>query len=97
MNTIEIKSLLKKLEEEKLNIIDIREPLEYKIGRIPTAINIDKYTLMKYPEIYLKKGQIYYIYCDSGVVSNKVFNQLNNQGYNTVNINGGYNNYLLRK
>jgi rhodanese-related sulfurtransferase len=97
LNNIAIEKLIKKLETEKINIIDIREPIEYQLGRIPTALNIDKYALIKYPEMYIQKGKIYYIYCNSGVLSNRVVNQLNTQGYSTVNINGGYNNYLLRK
>lgn len=97
MNTIEIDSLINKLEHEQLNIIDIRTSLEYRYGRIPTAVNIDKFFLIETPEKYLKKEIIYYIYCNSGITSNRVVEHLNKKGYTTVNINGGYNNYLLRK
>lgn len=97
MKFINIESLIKKLEQEQLNIIDIRTNLEYQYGRIPTAINIDKFILIKTPEKYLQKDKTYYIYCNSGISSNRVVEILNQKGYNAVNINGGYNNYLLRK
>lgn len=97
MNHIDINTLIKKLEQEKINIIDIRSKIEYQYGRIPTAININHISLITTPENHIRKNQIYYIYCNSGISSNKVVELLNQKGYNTVNIDGGYNNYLLRK
>lgn len=97
MNSIDINTLLSKLEHEPLNIIDIRSNYEYQQGRIPTAKNIDKNILKNLPEKYLNKDKKYYIYCQSGHSSNNIVKLLNANGYNTVNITGGYNNYLLRK
>ena len=97
MNCIDIDFLIKKMNQESLNIIDIRLPVEYQYGNIPTAINIDKILLLARPENYLSKTKTYYIYCNSGTSSQTVVKLLNQKGYNTVNINGGYNNYLLRK
>lgn len=98
MDNIEIKDILIKIyNNESLNIIDIRNNYEYQYGKIPTAKNINKYLLETTPEKYLDKNKIYYIYCQSGNTSNKLVNRLNKIGYNTVNIIGGYNNYLLRK
>ena len=97
MNSISVKELLLKLSKEPLNIIDIRSHSEYLYGKIPTAINVDKIILLMKAEEYLSKEKTYYIYCQSGHSSNNVANKLNNLGYKTVNIEGGYNNYLLRK
>lgn len=97
MNSIDINTLLKKLETEQLNIIDIRSNYEFQLDRIPTAKNIDKIILRTVPEQYLDKDKIYYIYCQSGYSSGSLVNYLNTKGYHTVNIIGGYNNYLLRK
>ena len=47
--------------------------------------------------MHLKKDEIYYIYCDNGLTSKRVVYTLNRLGYNTVNINGGFYNYLLRE
>ena len=79
------------------NIIDIRERNRYLQGHIPNAISIEATELSKYPEKYLKKDSTYYLYCDSGFRSKILTQRLNRLGYHTVNIIGGYNNYLLRK
>ena len=79
------------------NIIDIRSKNKYYMGHIPSATNIEYLELLSNPSKYLNKNEIYYLYCDSGYTSSMVVNKLNNIGYNTVNIDGGYNNYLLRK
>lgn len=97
MDSIDIIKLMTKLEKEPINIIDIRTNYEYLNSHIPTAKNIDKNILMMYPDKYLNKEEIYYIYCQSGHSSNNVVKILNSKGYNTVNIQGGFNNYLLRK
>lgn len=93
MNSINIDELLNKLKTEKLNIIDIRTNTNYQYGHIPTAININKTLLINSPEKYLDKTKVYYIYCQSGHSSLNIVNLLNKQGYNTINITGGYNNY----
>ena len=79
------------------NIIDIRSRDKYNINHIPGAVNIDYLELLSNPSKYLNKNNTYYLYCSSGYTSNMVVNKLNNMGFNTVNIDGGFNNYLLRK
>ena len=79
------------------NIIDIRSKDKYNVSHIPGAINIDSMELLNNPSRYLNMNDIYYLYCTSGYTSSMVSNKLNKLGYNTVNIDGGFNNYLLRK
>ena len=79
------------------NIIDVRSRYKYGINHIPGAINIESLELLSNPSMYLNMNDTYYLYCDSGYTSNEVVNKLNGLGYNTVNIDGGFNNYLLRK
>jgi rhodanese-related sulfurtransferase len=79
------------------NIIDIRSKDKYNASHIPGAINIDSMELLNNPSRYLNMNDIYYLYCTSGYTSSMVSNKLNKLGYNTVNIDGGFNNYLLRK
>ena len=79
------------------NIIDIRSYHRYLQGHIPGAISIESSELITYPEKYLDKEKTYYLYCDSGFRSSNIVQKLNSMGYNTVNIIGGYNNYLLSK
>lgn len=79
------------------NIIDIRSKREFDLRHIPGAINIEYLELLSNPNKYLNKNNTYYLYCSSGYTSKMVVNKLNTLGYNTVNIDGGFNNYLLRK
>lgn len=84
----------------KLNnpkIIDIRSKDEYIMGTIPTSINIPSIKLDVSPEKYINKHDTYYIFCNNGKRSKVLNEKLNIQGYQTVNIVGGYYNYLLRK
>jgi rhodanese-related sulfurtransferase len=43
----------------KVNLIDIREPYEYKGGHLPTAKNISMDTILDQPEKYLNKSKEY--------------------------------------
>lgn len=97
MKSINIQELIRLLEKGSINIIDIRNPYDYMHGKIPSAKNINTSLLLTSPELYLNKKDTYYIYCNSGHSSNNVVTKLNSLGYNTVNISGGYNNYLLTK
>lgn len=74
-------------------VIDIRDRNSYLLGHIDNAINIDKSTLLSNHDKYLNKTDIYYIYCNSGISSKRVVEYLNSLGYNTVNIDGGYNKF----
>ena len=74
-----------------MNIIDIRSRDLYLKGHIPGAIYIDMYDLINNPDNYLNKNEVYHIYCSNGISSQSVVSMLNKMGYNTVNIDGGYN------
>lgn len=75
------------------NTIDIRSCESYNQGSIPNSKNITKEVLLLTPEKYLNKSKKYYIYCSFGEKSKKVCRELNELGYNTINIIGGYNSY----
>ena len=94
MYNIEWEDLLNK---SSINIIDIRCSSNYLIVHVNNSINISEIELVNNHYKYLNKNDIYYIYCDYGNRSKRVVFYLNNLGYNTVNINGGYYNFLLRK
>lgn len=93
MKNININDLL---SINNANIIDIRNNFSYMKGHIPGAINITSQELLFNPERYLNRNRAYYIYCDSGSRSKVIVNELNNLGYNTINVFGGYNSYLFR-
>jgi len=94
IKSISIKELLKL---NNINIIDIRSVEKYNDNHIEKAINIPMILLLKEPNKYLNKNEIYYIYCKMGINSYKLCNILSKQGYNTINILGGYEGWLLEK
>ena len=92
--SISIKELLRL---NNINIIDIRSVEKYNDNHIDGAKNIPMMLLLKEPNKYLDKNQVYYIYCKMGMNSYKTCNVLSKLGYNVVNILGGYESWLLNK
>ena len=92
INVNEIDNLLGKIE-----LIDIREPYEYKEGSIKTAENIPMNTLVNDAGKYLSKDKKYYIVCQSGARSSRTCSSLRNNGYNVVNVSGGVRSYVGTK
>ena len=80
-----------------VELIDIREPYEYKSGSLKTAKNIPMGNLLNEPEKYLKKETTYYIMCQSGGRSGRTCNFLEKQGYDVVNVSGGMGSYVGTK
>lgn len=78
-------------------IIDIRDNYTYNLGHIRGAINIPYYNLLNNYYHYLSKNEKYYLYCENGKQSLDISTRLNSFGYNTVNIDGGYDEYLNSK
>ena len=85
------------INNNKYNIIDVRSSYDYYLGSIPNSIHLDKYDLLNKPSDYLDRNKLYCIYCEFGNTSGFVVERLNSLGYNTVNLVGGYANYLLWK
>ena len=77
--------------------IDIRDKNDFLKGHIDGAVNINYIDLILNPERFLKKDNLYYIYCNTGLKSKSVVLKLKKMGYNCVNYDGGYNYYLLNK
>lgn len=92
--SISVNELLKK---QNINIIDIRSIEKYNDNHIDGARSIPMLLLLKEPEKYLKKDEIYYIYCQVGSTSIKVCQSLAQKGYKVVNVIGGYESWLLSK
>lgn len=97
MKSIKMEELLMRLENEKLNLIDIRSPFEYQRGTIGEARNIPVEELEINFSKYLQKDKTYYLFCSCGSRSKFMCQNLAYYGYNVVNVLGGYNLYLLIK
>lgn len=94
---ISIRELKKLLNSHNINLIDIRNSNLYNRGTIANAINIPMNELLYNIEKYLNKNSEYYLFCSNGSGSKILSNLLNNIGYKTFNIVGGYNEYILEK
>lgn len=81
----------------KVEIIDIREPYEYKSGSLNTAKNIPMGNLLSSPEKYILKDKTYYIMCQSGARSRSATSILSKQGFNVINVAGGMGSYVGTK
>ena len=81
----------------KINIIDIRSNEKFNSSHIPYAINIPFDKLILNPNKYLKLNGKYYLYCTKGKKSISLCTYLSKQGYNVINISGGYEKWLLKK
>lgn len=75
-------------------IVDIRSSYSYNLGHIRGAINVPYYNLLNNYSHYLSKYNRYYLYCDTGDQSLEIVERLNRFGYDTLNIIGGYKEYL---
>ena len=81
----------------KIDLIDIREPYEYKTGSIKSAKNIPMGDLLNDPEKYLNKDKEYHIVCQSGGRSSTACNKLRGLGFDVVNVAGGVGSYVGSK
>lgn len=92
-----LESISMKQAVGKSNIIDIRNIEKYNNGHMTGAINIPMDRLLITPDKYLQKDKIYYLYCQRGVQSRKTCMILKNKGFNVINIEGGYESWILEK
>ncbi|TAH64807.1 MAG: rhodanese-like domain-containing protein [Anaerolineaceae bacterium] len=81
----------------KVEIIDIREPYEYRGGSLRTAKNIPMGNLAANPEKYFAKDKTYYIICQSGARSGMLTRILAKQGFSVINVAGGIGSYVGTK
>ncbi|WHI54835.1 persulfide response sulfurtransferase CstA [Mammaliicoccus lentus] len=85
---------LSKKELEKLagqgQLIDVRTEEEYELAHIKGAT---LHPVDKIESFNKDKNKIYYIHCKSGNRSAKASEYLAKQGYDVVNLDGGYNAY----
>lgn len=80
-----------------VNVVDIRSVEKYNSNHIPGSINVPYEKLILKPNLYLNKAETYYLYCQKGLSSPKVCSILAKQGYRVININGGYEEWVLKK
>lgn len=82
-------NLVKNNEVKFEDIIDIREPFELDICKVPNTKCIPMMTLLNGYKQLLNKDATYYILCHTGQRSYLVTDKLTELGYNVINIIGG--------
>src|SRR5262249_19338538 len=88
----ELKTLIDK-NPKSVNLIDVREPYEYDISKLPGAKLIPLGTLMDHVN-ELDSSKEYVIHCRSGARSAKAILQLQKLGFKKLkNLAGGINAY----
>ncbi len=80
----------KKYQQEKLLLVDIRPHASYLKGSIQGAKNIPYTVLRRLPSKYLEPAKTYYIFCEEGYYTNKLIEELKDQNYHLIEIEGGY-------
>lgn len=95
MKTISVKDLKTKIDNENIQLIDVRETYEFAICKMPKSVNIPMGELSdRYDEI--KKSEAVYISCKSGKRAEAVANFLETE-YNFENVfivDGGITAYI---
>lgn len=87
ININEIKKL------NNINLIDVRESYEYEEGTIKGAKNIPMREIILNSSNFLNKNEKYYIMCRLGQRSLQTCHELKKQGYDVINLEGGYISY----
>ena len=86
---IDVKTLQKKLENEEITLLDVRESSEYEGGHIEGAVNAPLSSLDANQLPYPKDEPIYVI-CRSGNRSAQAASQLQDAGYTEIyDVSGG--------
>lgn len=78
-----------------INVIDVRSVEKFNSSHIPGSINVPSDKLLLNPYNYINKNAKYYLYCQHGLTSRNVCNILSKLGFNVVNIDGGFEEWLL--
>lgn len=78
---------------ERPNVIDVRSKLEYQSMPSKKTKNVPLQSLLLNPAHYLDKDKKYYILCLSGARSASACLQLSKDGYDVVNLKGGFDGY----
>lgn len=81
-----------RIQNKKVQLVDVRTPKEFKQGHIKKAINIDFFS-GKFNVDFdkLNKDEAVYVYCRSGGRSRQTANKLAKKGFKEIyDLKGGY-------
>ena len=84
------------IDNPGVQLVDVRTPDEFAAGNIPGSVNIDVLTghFGETAATMLDKAYTVAVYCRSGNRSKNAAKTLSMMGYNVVELDGGYNDWL---
>ena len=85
---------IKDLDPDNTIILDVREPIEVELGQIDRSINISVNELRQ-QAVQLDKNKEIIVYCAVGLRGHVATSMLNQMGFTTKNLLGGYNFYKM--
>ena len=83
--------------DENINIIDVRYPMDYAVGHIPSSINVPKDEWETFEGLSPEKTNI--IYCYSGVcrLASQAAMFFASHGYPVMELDGGFEQWKLHE
>ena len=84
------------IDNPGVQFVDVRTPDEFAAGNIPGSVNIDVLTghFGETAATMLDKAYTVAVYCRSGNRSKNAAKTLSMMGYNVVELDGGYNDWV---
>ena len=84
------------IDNPGVQLVDVRTPDEFAAGNIPGSVNIDVLTghFGETAATMLDKAYTVAVYCRSGNRSKNAAKTLSIMGYNVVELDGGYNDWV---
>ena len=84
------------IDNPGVQLVDVRTPDEFAAGNIPGSVNIDVLTdhFGETTATMLDKAYTVAVYCRSGNRSKNAAKTLSMMGYNVVELDGGYNDWV---
>lgn len=92
MDTVSARELDRYANDGRFLVIDLRSRREYLQGHVKGAINIPQGRFRRELE---GENRTLILYCDRGALSMAVARQLEQQGYSTKSVVGGYQAYQI--
>lgn len=92
MDTVSARELDRYVNDDRFLIIDLRSRGEYLQGHVPGALNVP---MGKFRGELKGEWRTLILYCDRGALSMAVARELEQQGYSTKSVVGGYQAYEI--
>ena len=96
INSLSVAAFADSISKHGVQLVDVRTPDEFVAGNIPGSVNIDVLTghFGETAATMLDKAYTVAVYCRSGNRSKNAAKTLSMMGYNVVELDGGYNDWV---